>query len=124
MHPFKDKYNYKTGTHCWYCDREYEKDRILYNGFGVLKITKEHIIPKSKLPNNIPNNYISSCTDCNYIKNNKNAKQFALFIDMLIKRTKAGEHSMYKYFKIMRERAWKIYNKTSVNHKKYTKSKC
>lgn len=110
MNPFIEKYHQTKGTHCWFCDRPYEKKRIR---------TREHIVPKSVIIYSYPKNYIGSCQFCNGMKGSKNAKQFALSLDKLIKSASPATHNQYKLYKIMRERAWKLYNKTSNLHKNF-----
>lgn len=56
------------------------------------------------------------------MKGKKNARDFASHINDLMLSKNRGSHNMYKYFKIMKDRAWKLYNKTSKLHKKYFQS--
>lgn len=120
MNPFQDKYSHINGTHCWFCDREYATSRHIYVGCGrPLLRTREHIIPKSKIIYNYPKNYIGSCGDCNSLKGTHDARRFAEKIIFLTKKLKKGEHNMYHLFPIMKQRAWKLYNKTSYLHRNY-----
>lgn len=117
MNPFQEKYHQTKGTHCWYCDREFIGNmRRLASFKQPLKRTREHIIPVSQLTQSIPKNYIAACADCNGLKGPKNARQFAEKVTSMIQKYKNGEHNMYKFFPMMRDRAWKLYNKTSKLH--------
>lgn len=119
-----EKYDYKKGTHCWFCNREFNTSKGIYVYCGLpLPKTKEHIVPLSKGGINNVSNYIASCRDCNTLKADKDAKQFALFLMDLLLYKSAGGHNMCRYFKIMITRSWKIYNKTSKLHKKYSRNK-
>lgn len=73
------------------------------------------------MPRSYSKNYIAACPDCNSLKGSKTAKQFAIRIENLIATKKKGEHNMLPLFPIMRERAWKLYNKTAHLHKTYKK---
>ena len=116
---FSEKYNYLNGTHCWFCDREFGKDRTKTHGISNILIrTKEHIIPKSIIKYGDVRNYIASCSDCNGLKANCNAKQFAIKLRGLMKQGK-GFNNMCSLFPLMINRAWKLYNKTSSFHNKF-----
>jgi hypothetical protein len=112
-----EKYSHISGTHCWFCDREYATSKCLtaYKGFQ-LRRTREHIVPKSKMIYNIRHNYIGSCIDCNGLKKNMTADQFAEYIAWLMK---TGGHEMWFLLPMMKKRAWKLYNKTSYLHRNY-----
>ena len=122
MHPFQLKYHQTQGTHCWFCERQFGIDKQVYVRCGSPLIrTREHIIPKSKIIYSHPRNYIASCADCNSMKGNKNAKQFAMHIEWLMCNYSLGEHNMFNLFPMIRKRAWKLYNKTSNFHRNYKK---
>lgn len=124
MNPFKDRYSHYKGTHCWFCNRQYGKSYSVYGntstGRNPIRRTREHIVPASKMKKNDPRNYIGSCNDCNTLKANMNAKEFALHVQKLRVKKNIETHNMYKYFKMIIYRSWKLYNKTSKFHKKYT----
>lgn len=115
------KYNHLTGTHCWFCDREFGVAKTFWTTTvsRFLFKTKEHIIPLKRLENNIPKNYIASCNDCNQLKGARDAKEFALHLDYLVYFNKPGTHNMLTLMPLMKRRAWKLYNKTSDLHKKH-----
>lgn len=122
MNPFIEKYHQTRGTHCWYCDREFGVDRSVYSQCGrILYIQREHIIPKSQIIFSYPKNYIAACCDCNTLKGPKTAEKFAQKVTSLMLKYKKGEHNMWHLFPLMRERAWKLYNKTSNLHRNYKK---
>jgi hypothetical protein len=100
MNPFDKKYHQTLGTHCWYCERE-------YNGRNI-KRTRDHIIPLSVIIYNNPKNYVGCCKQCNSLKKNLNAKEFAILLESIT--TKVPRN------KTMINRAWKLYNKTSKLH--------
>ncbi len=109
------KYHYLTGTHCWFCDREFGVDKVAQLAQEIILYrTKEHIISKWRGGINDVRNYIASCSDCNQMKGASNAKGFARKIEELMTN---ATHPMFSYFNLMRTRAWKIYNKTSKAHK-------
>lgn len=112
------KYHHLIGTHCWFCDREYETNKCLTVSIGEkLKRTREHIIPRSKIIQNISRNYIGSCVDCNNLKRSMFSDIFAEYINRLIE--KDNPHKMYDSLPTIEKRAWKIYNKTSFLHRNY-----
>jgi 5-methylcytosine-specific restriction endonuclease McrA len=120
MNPFIEKYHQTQGTHCWYCDRQYGEDHSTRTARGgKLYLTREHIIPKARLGNNEPKNYIGACQDCNGLKGRKDAYEFALLVEDLLEDESPATFSMYKLLPKMRDRSWKIYNKTSKLHNRY-----
>jgi len=122
MHPFEEKYHQTKGTHCWFCERQYFVDRQIYIRCGApLQRTREHIIPKSQIIYNYEKNYIGTCRDCNSLKGPKTAKQFAEKIESMMEKYKKGQHNMLHLFPLMKDRAWKLYNKTSNLHRNYKK---
>jgi Zn-finger protein len=104
-YPFQNKYSHKIGTHCWFCDKRFSEKIIR---------TREHIIPRSIIGNRL-GNYVASCYDCNHLKANRNAKEFAEFLDKMLKSITKSVPAKKK-IKLMRNRAWKLYNKTSKLH--------
>lgn len=120
MHPFQEKYHQTKGTHCWYCDREFGVEKSLRTARGgVLKITREHIIPKSKIIYNYGRNYVAACQDCNGLKGRKWVKEFAKLLTVLHKEHSPATHSMHTLFPMMITRSWKLYNKTKHLHENY-----
>jgi 5-methylcytosine-specific restriction endonuclease McrA len=101
------KYHYKNGTHCWYCDRKFLVDR-LNNGRPCL-ITIDHIDPRVKGGTNSPFNYIAACHDCNGLKSKYKPIGFARRLDEII--TLETDEEKLKRYKLMRIRAYKIHNK-------------
>lgn len=101
--------DYKLLTNCIFCEQSF-KD--VYR-------TKEHIVPKKRIPFNHIHNYTASCHWCNELKGNRDAKEFAIFIGQIIKE----RHKKYRYIeahlKTMKNNAWKLYNKTHKSHKNY-----
>lgn len=122
MTPFIEKYHQTRGTHCWFCDRQFGVDKCVMSHSGQpLRRTREHIIPKALIIYGYPKNYIASCIDCNGIKASKTSRGFAEKIQRLMVEYKNGGHQMTRFFPIMKDRAWKLYNKTSNLHKNYKK---
>lgn len=116
MTPFLEKYNPYTGTHCWYCDRQFGVGKRLIKQPPIfLFLTKDHIIPIS-WGGKRKHNLIACCEDCNRLKGSMNAIQFAMYIEELFNLKNKGNCTMYKYLKLMKDRAWKLYNKTSGLH--------
>lgn len=118
--PFGGKYHQTKGTHCWFCEREFGVDKQIWvcGGQSLIR-TREHIIPKTKIIYGHERNYIATCKDCNCLKGSRNAREFAQYLQKLIETTGQGFHNMWKYLPIMRDRAWKLYNKTSKFHREY-----
>jgi hypothetical protein len=119
-----ETYGKENGTRCWFCDREYGIDKVLSISRHIskdkpIKKTREHIIPKSKIIYNIPKNYIGSCNECNLLKGKLDARGFAMWLHAMIESELYIWHEMGDYMKTMRNRAWKLYNKTSYLHKNY-----
>jgi hypothetical protein len=115
-----ETYGKEKGTRCWFCDREYLVDKTVFISKGYpLKKTREHIVNKKKIIYNVPKNYIGSCKDCNHLKAARDAREFALWLDEMIESELYIWHEMGDYMKTMRNRAWKLYNKTSYLHKNY-----
>jgi len=108
------KYHYSTGTHCWYCKREYSTTRCLYNRPGApLEKTVDHIIPRSGGGNNTSRNKISCCNDCNALKGNKTLLQFIDYLDILLLKG-SGYCNMYPLLKIITNSTWKLNNKIKI----------
>ena len=101
--------DYKLVENCVFCKQSF-KD--VYR-------TKEHIIPKNRIPFNRQGNYTSSCHWCNTIKGNRDAKEFALFLEKIIREENEKYNYVKHLLKIMRDGAWKLYNKTHKSHKGY-----
>lgn len=109
------KYHPTSGTHCWYCDREYAISKQVYKRSGIpLLKTGDHIYPKSMGGCNRITNKISCCLDCNVLKGYKTPRRFAEWVSQQIS-NKSVSHSMSKLFPMIMKRAWKIYNKTDVS---------
>lgn len=100
----------RVSTHCFYCKRQYKLNKSVFAGkkYSPLIGTTDHILPKSQGGKNNPNNYISSCIDCNGLKSNRTPKEFAIF---LIKQGSQKNHPMFPMFKYMIFNAWKLHNK-------------
>lgn len=60
---------------CYYCERKLT---------GVLRSTRDHIIPISQDGSNDPRNLIESCERCNTLKANRTAEEFADFLGYLL----------------------------------------
>ena len=101
--------DYKLVENCVFCEKSFK---------DVYK-TKEHIIPKSKIPCNRVENYTSSCVWCNDLKRDRNAKEFALFLEDIIINYDEKYNYIKDYLKIMKNNAWKLYNKTHKSHKDF-----
>lgn len=63
----KKSYHYKTGTHCYYCDLEFNEIDLR---------TIDHIYPTSKGGKNNTLNKISCCSSCNMSKSNLTINEF------------------------------------------------
>lgn len=107
--PWSQKYHYRNGTHCWYCDREISTSSS-YRG-GKLKRTADHIIPK-RLVKNIHRNAILACHDCNELKAWRTVNMFGFMAKKLTKGT-----PLAPYYHTIKQRALKLFNKTSWAHK-------
>lgn len=101
--------DYKTATHCIYCEREFVPD-------SALSKTKDHIIPKVCGGPNHPINYAASCKSCNEMKGGRSLPEFA---QSLLDHFKYVQNTNPLY-KLMYKNSFKLYNKTSKLHKKYS----
>lgn len=61
---------------CCYCNRKFN---------NKVKISKEHIIPRSKGGTNDKINLIYACIECNQLRQNMSFKDFRNMIDNLLK---------------------------------------
>lgn len=116
MNPFQDKYHHKKGTHCWFCDRKFGE---VYYG-EILMRTKEHIVPFKVMGFNHPKNYVASCKFCNTFKSWYDARGFVDRINWYYENRDKSTFWMHDLLPLMRQRAWKLYNKTSKLHQKYS----
>ena len=101
--------DYKSLTNCVFCERSFEK----------INRTKEHIIPRCKIEKNSPKNYTASCIDCNSLKDCMDAKEFAKYLDLIIRSSLSKYDYIRPHLKTMKNNAWKLYNKTHKSHKNY-----
>jgi len=101
--------DYKQLTHCVFCEQSF-KD--VYR-------TKEHIIPKCRIHKNHIYNYTASCVWCNELKDCMNAKEFAKYLELVIKSNLSKYDYIRPHLKTMKNNAWKLYNKTHKSHKNY-----
>lgn len=116
------KYHFKTGTHCWYCDRIYGKDRNIYiKTNNPLLRTIDHIYPRSKRGLDSADNKIGCCEDCNNLKANRTPLEFVELLKGIQKDVNKWGHPMSKYIPLMIFRAYKIHNK--ANKQKSIKTK-
>lgn len=101
--------DYKELTHCIFCEQTF-KD--VYR-------TKEHIIPKCRIHKNHIQNYTASCVWCNELKDCMDAKQFAKYLELIIRSSLSKYDYIRPHLKTMKDNAWKLYNKTHKSHKNY-----
>ena len=101
--------DYKLVENCIFCEQSF-KD--VYR-------TKEHIIPKKRIPFNNVKNYTSSCVWCNTIKGNRDAKEFAIFLEKVIREEDERYNYVSHLLKTMKDNSWKLYNKTHKSHNGY-----
>ena len=101
--------HYKFIENCVFCEKSFK---------DVYK-TKEHIIPKSRIPCNKLENYTSSCVWCNDLKADRDAKEFALFLEDIITDYSEEYDYIKDSLKVMKNNAWKLYNKTHKSHKNF-----
>lgn len=63
----------KTRGKCAYCGRRVATKRKP----GCVRMTIDHVIPRSKGGPNTADNLVAACKDCNYKKGNKMPEEFA-----------------------------------------------
>lgn len=86
-------YNHKNGTHCYYCDLEFNEIDLK---------TIDHIIPTSKGGRNTSSNKVSCCSNCNVYKSNLSLTDFIKKLKQERKNfIKKNEHQIYQCQKLI-----------------------